>query len=75
MGLVFNADIAAPIISFVAIVTRYLHGCYLNLQTKYKAIKEIIYQEWHEKINVLGEGEIPKVANDTIPKKLFFFHM
>ena len=57
-------------------VTTNLRHCYLNSQNKYKAIKEIIFQEWQknkESIAKLDKEKGLKVTSDTIPTELFWF--
>ena len=77
MGLILNAEIMAPVVTFFVTVTMYLRECYLNRQKKYTKVKEIISQEWQreikDKAGRLNENENPKVTNDTIPKKLFWY--
>ena len=73
MGLILNADIAAPIGTFVGMVTTYLYGCYANLQDKYKTVKEIISEEWQKQAEHLVVNGKAKVTKDTIPKRLFWY--
>lgn len=81
MGLILNAEIAAPAATFVALITKYMHDCYLNSQYKYKKIKETISQEWLKGIKDLddaghlnmNEKQKAGVTNDAIPKKLFWY--
>lgn len=77
MGLIYNAEIAAPIAVFFATLAPYLRHRYFDSKNKCKRVKEIISQEWQQGIKdaldteKLGQQEKPKVANDAIPKKLF----
>lgn len=79
MGLIYNAEIAAPIAVFFATLASYLDDRYFASKTKCKRVKEIILQEWQQGIKdsletgKLNEQEKPKVTNDAIPKNLFWY--
>ena len=79
MGLIYNAEIAAPIAVFFATLASYLDNRYFASQTKCMRVKEIISQEWHQGIKYsletgkLNEEEKPKVVSDAFPKKLFWY--
>ena len=73
MGLIINADIAAPLVTFVGLITKYARDRYLNSQKKYQKIKEIISEEWQRQVEGLDSKKKPKARKDTIPKKLFWF--
>ena len=80
MGLIYNAEIAAPIAVFFVTLASYLRDRYFDSKTKCKRVKEIISQEWQQGINhsletgELNEQEQPKkVVSDTIPKNLFWY--
>ena len=77
MGLIYNAEIAAPIAVFFVTLASYLRDRYFDSKNKCKRVKETISQEWQQGIKKslesgkLNEQEKPKVVNDAIPKKLF----
>lgn len=79
MGLIYNAEIAAPIAVFLATLASYLDNRYFASKTKCKRVKEIISQEWQQGIKYsletgkLDEEEKPKVVSDAIPKELFWY--
>lgn len=79
MGLIYNAEIAAPIAVFFVTLASYLRDRYFDSKTKCKRVKEIISQEWQQgieyslKTGKLNEQEKPKVVSDAIPKKLFWY--
>ena len=79
MGLIYNAEIAAPSAVFFATLASYLRDRYVDSKNKCKRVKEIISQEWQQGIKdaidtgKLSEQEKPKVAKDAIPKKLFWY--
>jgi len=79
MGLIYNAEIAAPIAVFLATLASYLRDRYVDSKNKCKRVKEIILQEWQQEIKdaldtgKLSEQEKPEIANDAIPKKLFWY--
>ena len=51
MGLVLNAEIVIPYLSFLVVVITNVYFCYANLQRNYMAVKEFILkyrqQEWY----------------------------
>ncbi|XP_044184673.1 LOW QUALITY PROTEIN: uncharacterized protein LOC114961879 [Acropora millepora] len=71
MGLVLNAEVITPYVAFILIVTRNLHLCYSNLQTRYKEVKGMIAEHWKENIRELPW--LDKGHAQTIPKDLFWF--
>ena len=79
MGLICNAEIAAPIAVFFVTLASYLRNRYFDSKNQCKRVKEIIWQEWQQRIKdsldtgKLNEQEKPKVTNDAIPKKLFWY--
>lgn len=66
-GLVLNARILAPYLSFSLIVAANLHLCYTKLQKRYKEMKGFISKYWRI------ESQITSADQDTIPAKLFWF--
>lgn len=71
MGLVLNAEVITPYVAFILVVTRNLHLCYSNLQTRYKEVKVMIAEHWKENIRELPL--LDKGHDQTIPKELFWF--
>ena len=77
MGLIYNAEFAAPMTVLFATLASYLRDRYFDSKTKCKRVKEIISQEWQQRIKEsletgkLNEQEKPKVVSDAIPQKLF----
>ncbi|XP_015754010.1 PREDICTED: uncharacterized protein LOC107333685 isoform X1 [Acropora digitifera] len=71
MGLVLNAELITPYVAFILVVTRNLHLCYSNLQTRYKEVKGMIAEHWKENIRELPL--LDKGHDQTIPKELFWF--
>ena len=52
MGLIYNAEIAAPIAVFFVTLVSYLRDRYFDSKIKCKRVKEIISQEWQQRIKV-----------------------
>ncbi len=73
IGLSFNAEIAAPLLTFILLVTSYMHECLCNLQSLYKDLKQMISQEWQESIKGLDEKVRPQSTNNTIPSEVFWY--
>lgn len=48
MGLILNAEVTVPYVTFVFVVWRNIYLCYSNLQTRYKEIKEMISEQWKD---------------------------
>ena len=77
MGLIYNAELAAPIAVFFATLASYFRDRYFDSKNQCKRVKEIISQEWQQRIKEsietgkLNEQEKPKVVSDAIPEKLF----
>ena len=71
MGLVLNAELITPYVAYILVVTRNLHLCYSNLQTRYKEVKGMIAEHWKENIRELPW--LDKGHDQTIPKELFWF--
>ena len=66
-GLVLNARILAPYLTFSLVVAANLHLCYTKLQKRYKEMKGFISKYWRI------ESQITSADQDTIPAKLFWF--
>lgn len=79
MGLIYNAEIAAPIAVFMATLASYLRDRYFDSKNQCKRVKKIISQEWQQGIKdsvetgKLDQQEKPKVTDDAIPKELFWY--
>lgn len=80
MGLIYNAEIAAPIAVFCVTLASYLRDRYLDSKNQCKRVKAIISQEWQQGIKhsletgELNDEEKPEVvSDDAIPKKLFWY--
>lgn len=71
MGLVLNAEVITPYVAFILVVTRNVHLCYSNLETRYKEVKGMIAEHWKENIRELPL--LDKGHDQTIPKELFWF--
>ncbi len=64
MGITLNAEVTVPYVTFVFVVWNNISLCYSNLQKRYKAIKEMISEQWKE---------LTADNSDTIPIDLFWF--
>lgn len=64
MGITLNAEVTVPYVTFVFVVWNNISLCYSNVQNRYKAIKEMISEQWKE---------LTKDNSDTIPIDLFWF--
>jgi len=75
MGLVLNADIASPFVTFFLVATTNLYLCYYNFQKRYQEVKEMIAKLWQKhkppeldtNINASNSGQ------DAIPDGLFWY--
>ena len=71
MGVVLNVEFVTPYVAFFLVVARNVHLCFLNLQNRYKEVKDMISKHWEEETtNLLW---IKCSNNGTIPKELFWF--
>ena len=71
MGLTLNVDLVTPYVAFILVVTKNLHLCYCNLQSKYTEVKGMISEQWKK-----STERLPWVDNtnyETIPEELFWF--
>ena len=71
MAVVLNVEFVTPYVAFILVVARNVHLCFLNLQKRYKEVKDMISKHWEEETNNLLR--IKCSNNDTIPKELFWF--
>ena len=70
MAVVLNVEFVTPYVAFILVVARNVHLCFLNLQNRYKEVKDMISKHWEEETTKLFWI---KCSNDgTIPKKLFW---
>ena len=71
MAVVLNVEFVTPYIAFILVVARNVHLCFLNLQNRYKEVKDMISKHWEEETTNLS---LIKCGNNgTIPKELFWF--
>ena len=70
MGLVLNAEIASPFVTFFIVATTNLFLCYYNLQKRYKEVKKMISKHW-QRYN-RGESDSIDGCQDVIPEDLFW---
>ena len=74
MGLVLNAEIASPFVTFFLAVSTNMFLCYYNLQGRYKEVKKMISKHWKQlkrpetSISVV----LSNSRQDTIPESLFW---
>ena len=71
MAVVLNVEFVTPYIAFILVVARNVHLCFLNLQNRYKEVKDMISKHWEEETTNLSW--IKCGNNGTIPKELFWF--
>ena len=72
MGLVLNAEIAGPFVTFVVVAATNMHLCYHNLQDRYKEVKQIISKQWQKHRNLLLNNNLSNSEEGTIPRDLFW---
>lgn len=72
MGLVLNAEIASPFVTFVVVAVTNMHLCYYNLQERYKEVKQIISKQWQKHRNLLFDESLSNSEEGTIPRDLFW---
>ena len=71
MAVVLNVQFVTPYVAFILVVARNVHLCFLNLQNRYKEVKDMISKHWEEETTNLFW--IKCGNNGTIPKELFWF--
>ena len=71
MAVVLNVEFVTPYVAFILVVARNVHLCFLNLQSRYKEVKDMISKHWEEETTNLFR--IKCGNNGTIPKELFWF--
>lgn len=72
MGLVLNAEIAGPFVTFVVVAATNMHLCYHNLQDRYKEVKQMISKQWQKHRNLLLNNNLSNSVEGTIPRDLFW---
>ena len=72
MGLVLNAEIAGPFVTFVVVAATNMHLCYRNLQDRYKEVKQIISKQWQKHKKLLFDKSLSNCEEGTIPRDLFW---
>ena len=71
MAVVLNVEFVTPYVAFILVLARNVHLCFLNLQNRYKEVKDMISKHWEEQTtNLLC---IKSNNNGIIPKELFWF--
>ena len=68
MGLVLNAEIVIPYLSFLVVVITNVYFCYANLQKNYMAVKEFILKYRQQELDSNSGAD-----QRTIPTNLFWF--
>ena len=68
MGLVLNAEIVTPYLSFLMVVITNIYFCYANLQRNYMAVKEFILKYRQQELDSNSGAD-----HSTIPTNLFWF--
>ena len=68
MGLVLNAEIVIPYLSFLVVVITNVYFCYANLQKNYMAVKEFILKYRQQELDSNSGAD-----QSTIPTNLFWF--
>ena len=71
MAVVLNVEFVTPYVAFLLVVARNVHQCFLNLQNRYKEVKDMISKHWEEETT--NSFWIKRSNNGTIPKDLFWF--
>ena len=69
MGIILNAELAIPYVTFFFVVWRNIYLCYSNLQNRYKEVKTMISEQWKE----ISKKKMIPYKEDTIPIALFLF--
>ena len=69
VGLIINAEKAAPYAAFVLIFLSNIYTSYNTLRKKFKGMKKIIYKHYKKKITRLPNVDI---IRKTLPEKLFW---
>ena len=70
MAVVLNVEFVTPYVAFILVVAGNVHLCFLNLQKRYKEVKDMISKHWEEQTTNLFW--IKCSNNGTIPKELFW---
>ena len=70
MAVVLNVEFVTPYVAFILVVAGNVHLCFLNLQKRYKEVKDMISKHWEEQTTNLFW--IKCSNNGTITKELFW---
>ena len=70
MAVVLNVEFVTPYVAFILVVAGNVHLCFLNLQKRYKEVKNMISKHWEEQTTNLFW--IKCSNNGTITKELFW---
>ena len=70
MAVVLNVEFVTPYVAFILVLARNVHLCFLNLQNRYKEVKDMISKHWEEQTTNLFW--IKCSNNGTITKELFW---
>ena len=78
MGLVLNADIASPFVTFTLVAATNLYLCYYNFKKRYKEFKGMIFTHWKGNKNLIPPEininiNLTSSRQDTIPDSLFWY--
>lgn len=87
MGVALNVEHLTPYVVFILVVLGNINLCYLNLQNRYKEVKDMIFEHWKEEtalafwitssrtVGTISNGICIKCSSNhdgTIPKELFW---
>ena len=87
MGVALNVEHLTPYVVFILVVLGNINLCYLNLQNRYKEVKDMILEHWKEEtglafwmisnrtVGTISNGICIKCSSNhdgTIPKELFW---
>ncbi len=72
MGLVLNADVASPFVTFFVVASTNMYLCYYNLQKEYQEVKQMISQQWQKHKHLLHNKNLSNGEEGTIPENLFW---
>ena len=73
IGLVLNAEVASPFVTFFVAASTNMYLCYYNLQKRYQEVKEMISQQWQKHKHLLHNKKLSENEDGTIPKDLFWY--
>ena len=73
IGLVLNAEVASPFVTFFVAASTNMYLCYYNLQKRYQEVKEMISQQWQKHKHLLHNNKLSENEDGTISKDLFWY--